>query len=63
MSAKPECRFLPGWGNLRVGRRQGRMGVTLASVVTRTESAPIIPVPAAEAVVGPWRENLDPACE
>lgn len=27
------------------------------------ESALIVPVPAAEPVVGPWRENLDPACE
>lgn len=26
------------------------------------ESALIVPVPAAEPVVGPWRENLDPAC-
>lgn len=31
-------------------------------MVTPAESALIIPVPAAEAVVGPWRENLDPAC-
>lgn len=27
------------------------------------ESALIVPVPAAEPVVGPWRENLDPACQ
>jgi 2'-5' RNA ligase len=35
----------------------------LSTVTTHTESALIVPVPAAEAVVGPWRENLDPACE
>lgn len=26
------------------------------------ESSLIVPVPAAEPVVGPWRQNLDPAC-